>query len=163
MTQWPTVTREGTGNKGNPPQDCEPEPTRDNPFPAVLPPTPPEPSGLHKAKEKQNRKRGTNGKKTKKPPTAPPNKGNKESRFQMAPTTQLPTTRSSGYHRANRKKSQSWIGLFPTARLQTHKRDRLNPPDNSRTPPTDRNVPLQDPRQPKREEVSRERNNHCKD
>ena len=44
MTQWPTVTKERTGNKGDPPQHREPKPTRDNPPPAVLPPTPPGPS-----------------------------------------------------------------------------------------------------------------------
>ena len=46
MTQRPTVTKERIGNKEDPLQHRELKPTRDNPLPAVLPPTPPAPSGL---------------------------------------------------------------------------------------------------------------------
>ena len=63
----------------------------------------------------------------------------------------------------NKKKPQPCIGLFPIARPQHTNATVKTIPDNSRTPPTDRSVHLQDPQRPKRQEASRERNNHCKD
>ena len=153
MTQRPTVTKERTGNKRDPPQHREPKPTRDNPPPAVLPPTPPGPSGLKKFKETNPKRKGHK------------TKGKQGNPRQPNPQTQVNTTTSGGSTGTNnttntqgvwdtlvpnRKKPQSWIGLFPIARPQTPKRDRQILPDNSGTPPTDRSAHLQDPRQPKR-------------
>ena len=104
--------------------------------------------------------------------------GNKGNHRQPNPQMQGNTTMSGGSNRhqqhqqqqqgvpdspvTNSKKPQSWICLFPSPDPKhTNATDETNP-DNSRSPPTDRSVHLQDPRQPKRQEVSRESNNHCK-
>ena len=131
-----------------------------------LPPIPPGPSRLKKSKETKPKRKGheTQGKSGK---TRQPNQ-----------QTQGNITMSGGSNRdkqykqqqqgvgdtsvPNRKEPQPWIGLFHIVRPQHTNATDKTIPDNSRTPPTYRSAHLQDPQQPKRQEVSSEHNNHCK-
>ena len=108
MTQGPTVTKERTGNKGDLPQHREPKPTRHNPPSAVLPPTPPGPSGLKKSKEINPKERGRKLKENKEIPDSQTHKckgTQQRAAAQPAQTKQPTTKRSPGYPRAKQEET----------------------------------------------------------
>ena len=68
MTARPTITKDRTGNKGDPPPHHKPKPTWDNPPLAVLLLIQPPPRRLHKTKKRTKPKEVVqNARKTKNP------------------------------------------------------------------------------------------------
>ena len=143
MTQWPTVTNERTGNKGDPPQHREPKPTRDNPLPAVRPPTPPEPSGLKKPKEIIQKEGGRKRKENKETPEMPhkTKETTKETMSGGSRGTSNTTTRSLGCPPCQIGGSYGPNRHSPNRQTPKHTNvtdkhpQRVNTPDRQKCPP----------------------------